>query len=188
MNNRKFTLKADLVRKDSNSNAFLTMSKEAFVLTYSILDNPLDKILQVKIFAEDLENQHKIPLADFAVTSAGFPKITSSEAFDAWAVENRLLQEELVAKSRLVQEFLQENQPPITDEKLRKEFDDLRADAEEVATKIRELGVQPQVEYQYINKYEDVITYFDAGVLTEQGLEWSKTIPLLNGTVGDYIK
>jgi len=48
--------------------------------------------------------------------------------------------------------------------------------------------VRPQVQYLYVNKYSDVLKYFNNdGSLTDDGIVWAKTAILFGKPLGDYL-
>jgi len=60
----------------------------------------------------------------------------------------------------------------------------------EITNKQNEINslVRPQPVYEYVNKYSDVLQYFNNdGSLTEDGIVWAKTIKLFGKPISDYI-
>ena len=161
--NYTFEIKKDLqVPSLKNSKAFVTYPKEHFVLGYRIESFPRQEYMNVHI---EILDKVKLSVVDvlnsFTVTEQGFATgiISNQTEIDNW-----------IASATLLNEQLNNSQD--------------EAEIETLTAQIQELGAKPNPIELYVNKYSEVIEYFDnKGKLTSDGLIWASNLSFLK----DYL-
>jgi hypothetical protein len=175
--------------------AYLKFSKDVFGLTYSIKPNPREKTMTVNVSAVDLATQRIVwDVYTWLITEQGFPTdvVINQDEINQYEVTLQQLTAELAI---LTEELnaLQAEYDALED-KTTEEAEALLVlinnKTVEVNNKQNEINslVRPVPVYEYVNKYSDVLQYFNNdGSLTEDGIVWAKTIKLFGKPISDYI-
>lgn len=149
-----FELKTDLVLP-FGKHSFITFPKEYYILTYSIDPNYESKYLNVKVNIVDKESQEiEKVFYKFTIIEQGFPTgiVSNIEDIHAWDINNAALRTELETASE--------------------------ERSAEILNELSILGYKPDPIELYVNKYSQVIDYFNnKGELTEAGIVWAKNLP-----------
>jgi len=197
MNDFIFEIKRPLiipVSEYSNEGVIVYNVRE-FGLGYSIMPNPREKIMTISLLVFRLADEVVIrSLATFNITEQGFKTgvVLNQAEIDAVLLRRKKLNEKL-QESQTNLLLLKAEEASLASQEL---------DTSEIAkliviteAAIEELTqelyneILPQEEYLYINKYSDIIEYFDKdGSITPEGIEWAKTVPFRGGTLNDYLK
>jgi len=152
-----FNLKQDLIIPFKGE-SYITFPKDHFALSYRMQPNYKQSYLNVTVDIVDLQDNFVSVFKEFAVTEEGFATgiITNLEDVHAWDIDMVALEN---AMATALDNGNEEEQSTIT-------------------VQIEQLGYRPQEQELFINKYSEVIEYFNnKGELTEQGIIWAKNLP-----------
>ena len=135
-------------------------------------------------------------IASYTITENGFPTgvILNQAAIDAWVSSygsissaKKALEATLVEKQGEEYQYLADKLDVPAE--LTLEIESLTEQVAEAEGQLVALGERPEPIELHINKYSDVLQYFDnKGAITADGITWAKTIPFMGLTIGDYIK
>lgn len=191
-----FELKRPIIVPAPINNAFLIFPKNKCSLSYEILPKPKVSTMTIILTIVDNDNNNILmQLAEFNITEQGFSSgiFSNQTTIDDWNTSYTPLATALLEKQTtfyaLQTEALQlsATKQPIPQELL-DQMTVLDGEINEITANITNLGPKPIGQEIFINKYSDVIQYFDnKGAITEAGIEWAKNIPFLGFTIGDYI-
>lgn len=197
MNNYTFALKRPLIIPSNTvAKALMVFRPQDFALSYTMMPNPKEGYMVVTLTIVDKINGNDVyQLASYTITLQGFGTgvITNQAAIDAWVASHTsitaaktALEISLLEKQGEEYEYLNNKEEvPV---ELTNAINALMEDVQEAEAQLVELGEKPEPEELFINKYEDVLPYFDnKGAITPEGITWAKTIPFLGLTIGDYI-
>ena len=159
----------------------IVFSADEFGLSYEVSPFPADKLIKVNIFVTELSSGWKLSLKELSITEAGFPSgvILNQSEIDSYNSNYSRLTE---LSAKLSEEAAIEAVEVKIGEPTPK-MDQLIEANKELASL-----VQPTPNELYINKYDEMIQYFNAdGTLTDAGIEISKEIGFFGGKIRDYI-
>lgn len=192
-----FELKQDLfLPATGNPNkGYLYFPKTAFGLSYEVKPFLKKKSLTVLLGVAELATDEICwPLTIYEITENGFPtdEYSNQAAYDTYLSEKVSLETEIESLGLSIDALLTAQEA--IEDNTSQEYLTLQAeiDAEYVLlnTKISDLAslVPVHLETLYINKYDDVIEYFKGdGSLTDEGIEWAKTVRYGGTTLGNLI-
>lgn len=192
-----FQLKQDLVLPATGNpnKGYLLFPKAIFGLSYEVKPNPKKKILQVLLGVAELANDELVwPLTMYTITDSGFstPTVTNQAEIDAYiSTQSTLLTNletlDLTLSSLNAQAQVYIDNEEVIPEELAAQINVTLTEMDAITTQLSSL-VNPEVEYLVINRYDDVINYFKGdGSLTEEGIEWAKTVYYGDYQLGDLI-
>lgn len=192
-----FNLKKPIIIPSPNvRNAYLIFPKDTCSISYEILPKPKDSCMTVNLTIVDkLTHAVLLQLSQYNVTEEGFPsgQFVNQAQRDQWKSQYDPLARQLVEKQQ-IQYALQTDVIALTNnnqeipQSLLDEINVLDGEIALLESNIEVLGQCPVGEELFINKYSEIIGYFDnKGAITEEGITWAKTIKFLDGTLGDYL-
>jgi hypothetical protein len=149
-----FNLKQDLIIPFKGE-SYITFPKDHFALSYRMQPNYKQSYLNVTVDIVDLQDNFVSVFKEFTVTEEGFATgvITNIEDIHAWDIDRAALLNSL-------ESTIDEEEQSL------------------IYQQITQLGNRPQEQELFINKYSEVIEYFNnKGELTEQGIIWAKNLP-----------
>lgn len=164
--------------------------------TYKVSPDPVSKSLNVSLFLTSEKNPDWLfKLAAFDITEAGFPTgvLLNQQEVDDYANNVSQINADIAANKISLSAkyaeraaFIAENEDiPL---ELSQEIFDLEKAALLLADQRNNVGDAPTPEPEIVNKYSEVINYFDRdGSITADGIEWAKGIRFAGLTIGDYI-
>ena len=188
--------KAIIIPSPNIRKAFLIFPKDTCSLSYEILPKPKDSSMTVILTIVDKEtNAVLLQLSQYHVTEAGFASgIFSNQAErDQWKSQYDPLAAQLIDKQQTlyaleVESITLSNNNQAIPQALLDEISSLDGEISILESNIAGLGACPVGEELYINKYSDIIGYFDnKGAISEEGIAWAKTIRFMGATLGDYL-
>lgn len=192
-----FELKQDLfLPATGNPNkGYLYFPKAEFGLSYEVKPNPKKKVLYVTLGVAELSTDDMAwPLTIYAITEHGFPtsQYVNQAEYDVYVAARTAIEVTINTLSSELDTLLATQ--ALIEDTTSQEYLDLQipidAKTAEVNVKIEELNALTPVvlETLFINKYDDVINYFKGdGSLTEEGIEWAKTVYYEDYQLGDLI-
>jgi hypothetical protein len=176
--------------------AILFFPKEKFGLSYSIIPNPKASEMHVTLDVVELANpKNTFKVAAFSITENGFSTgvILNQVEVDAWHASATDLNGQLSLKYAELVDYQAQEQAlieaglPVSNQ-LAQNIRKAQEDVDALIADITALGPEPIPDELFINKYADVIQYFDnTGAITPEGVLWAKSIPFMARTLGDYI-
>lgn len=179
------------------SKGYLYFPKSEFGLSYEVRPNPKKKTLTVLLGVAELATDELVwPLTIYNITEEGFTttEFFSNQAeYDTYVTQKALLESQHALLLEELQ-ILLATQGGIEDHESQEFIDATAAVAAkdaEIAVKLEQLAQLTEVTLQpaVINKYDDVITYFKGdGSLTEEGIEWAKTVYYNGQLIGDLVE
>lgn len=184
-----------MVPSPNVKNAFLVFPYQTCSLSYDVVPLPKEDAMSVTLSLVDKVSGVTIfPLGNYKITEQGFPTgvVLNQAEIDAYnsslaplTAEYNSLQTTIFAKQSDIAIAAAQG----TDTKdLEAELVLLLEDLNAVSSAIAALGEVPEKQFEYRNKYSEVIQYFDnSGTITQDGIMWAKTIPFLGLTIGDFI-
>lgn len=152
-----------------------------FVVLYEVVSNPSAMLMDITLLLVDTLDGVKIPLQHFAVTEKGFWSglYSNQDEIDAYHTDK----ESQIALVTSLREAAAE-------EAVSEEANDSSVTAQYLTEmrKLSEWPPEPQPVPVMVNTYSEVLQYFNSSMtLTQEGLEWGKTLPLLKGKMEDYL-
>jgi hypothetical protein len=165
-----------------------------FAFGYSVVPNPKEKQLNVSLLVYRVSDETLIrTLTTFNITEQGFPTGVVLNALEIKAQQEAIekYQDTInTLEGTLSILYLQEAALASAGEstvEVAAQILDLYTQKQEAATKLSKVVI-PEPELEYINRYSDVIDYFDKdGSITVAGIEWAKSVPFLGLTLNDYL-
>lgn len=186
-------LKQDLIVPQVNN--YLFFPKSTFGLSNLTHVYPLLKKIEVELIGVSKESPKNYTILNrYTVTETGEKTNTVLNQQEI-TNNNALLQSlnlERADYEKLYNETnqqLNELEDPESQEALAliEELQNIQLQLNDVMLQIN-AWVEVLPQYEYINKYDDVIAYFkNDGSLTDEGLVWAKTITFMGAPIGDYI-
>lgn len=169
-----------------------------FGFGYSVVPNPRDRVLIVTLAVFELETSTMVQqINTYVITEAGFPTgiVTNQKDIDDARIFLQQTLDELTS-AQIELQALRTHEIDLavsgaTTEELAAISQSIKDQEYLVANINITLGgiTVPPPQYLYINKYSDVIDYFDKdGSITSEGIEWAKKISFLGMTLGDFIE
>lgn len=172
----------------------LVYNTRDFGFGYSIIPNPREKVMTISLLVFRIADEVVIrTLATFNVTEQGFiTSVVLNQADIDKAVSNRadINAHILESSERLMALRAEEAALAEAGESTVEISATIEALMTQISKYLDDLNAItiPQAEYLYVNKYSDIINYFDKdGSITEAGIEWAKTVPFLGATLNDYL-
>lgn len=177
-----------------DNQGIIVYNERDFALGYSTVPNPKEKMITINLLMYRLSDEVVTRVLNtFVITEQGFPSggilnsedIAIANAKAAKFVETiAALQESVLALSIEEAALAASGQ-----------------DTTEIGAAILELNHQldtarigqqtlviPQPELEYVNKYSDIINYFNKdGSITEAGIVWARTVPFMGVTLDAYL-
>ena len=142
-----------------------------------------DEINQYEVTLQTLTNQ--LALLNDELTGLQNQKILLQDEVNALQAQYDALEDKTTPEATaLLQQITEKNTEIAIVE------DSIVYKNNEITNKQNEINslVRPQPVYEYVNKYSDVLQYFNNdGSLTEDGIVWAKTIKLFGKPISDYI-
>ena len=197
MDNYTFELKRPLIIPSNTvANALLIFPTAKFGLSYSMMPNPKEAYMVVTLTIADKETGNDVfQIASYTITEQGFATgiIVNQAAIDAWIgsfesinTAKTALELTLVEKQGLEYQYLADKLDVPAE--LTLEIESLKEQVAEATQEIEALGEKPEPIELRINKYSDVLQYFDnKGAITPEGILWAKQIPFMGLKIGDFI-
>lgn len=192
-----FDLKRPIIIPSPNiRRAFLIFPKDTCSLSYEILPKPKDSSMTVILTIVDKETSSVLlQLSQYNITETGFPSgIYENQAQrDQWQSQYDPLALQLAQKQQTYYGLQTEvitltNTNQEVPQALLDEITVLEGEMATLESSITALGEIPSGQEIYINKYSEIIGYFDnKGAITAEGIAWAKTINFLGATLGDYL-
>lgn len=184
-----------IVPSPSVKNAFLIFPYQTCALSYDVVPLPKEDAMSVTLSLVDKVNGTNIfPLGNYKITEQGFPTgvVLNQTEIDNYKkalapllVEYNSIQVLVFSKQSDIAIAIAQKLPTET---LEAELSLLLENLNNVSVQISDLGEEPEKQYEYRNKYSEIIQYFDnSGTITQEGIAWAKTIPFLGLTIGDFI-
>lgn len=196
MNNFIFKIKRSIVIpvNDFVNDGIIVYNTRNFGLGYSVIPNPREKVMTISLLVFRLVDEVVVrTLATFNVTEEGFKTdvVLNQDEINAITLRrNKLI--ETIAKTTSELNILYVQEAAMAGDGL--DVTEISKQIQQKESAVRELNLQlneeilPQPIYLYINKYSDIINYFEKdGSITTDGIEWAKTVPFKGGTLNDYI-
>lgn len=193
-----FNLKRNIILPSPTvRNALLVFPSWLCALSYKVIPYPREKRLEVFLIVVDkVDNSVLFDLAHFVITEAGFGTgVFANQAdLDTWDTAaapllalSKNLNELLMSKDFEIQQIVHSGGSP--SQALLDEVSTIVSDLAHIAADLEHLGPRPESQEVVINRYSDVIGYFDNTMsITADGILWAKQIPFLGATIGDFIK
>jgi len=197
MNKFIFEIKRPIVIpvSDYANEGMIVYNTRDFALGYSILPNPREKVMTINLLIFRLSDEVVTrTIASFSITEQGFKTDVALNQLEIDAVVLRRFKiNEKISEFQGLLFALLAEEASLAEQNL--DTSDVSKQITITRDAINELTLQlndeivPQAEYLYINKYSDIIDYFDKdGSITLKGIEWAKTVPFRGGTLNDYLK
>lgn len=197
MDSYTFALKRPLILPSSSiSKALLFFRADVFGLSYSMMPNPKEAYMVVTLTVVNIQTgETALELASYTITEKGFSTgvITNAAEIAAWVSSATTIEGGVALKSgQLYLKQGEEYALIAAAQEVPKELtDEIAALTGEIATlqaQLVALGEKPEPVELFINKYSDVLQYFDnKGAITEEGIAWARNIPFLGLKLGDFI-
>ena len=198
-----FALKRSIILPQEDG-SFLVYPKSTFSFAYSVVPNPKARSLRISLLlANSVTEEIKRTIAEFEVTDAGFPTdvIVNQAEIDAWQA---LFEAQSETYSTAAQEYAVKKQQELallaelpTNPDVQRDIDQIVAELvglletmENEKKTLDDIRVaRPAPEQLFINKYDDLIGYFNNdGSITDAGIIWARTVPFFGATIGDFLE
>lgn len=192
-----YILKNDLILPAIGypSAGYLLFPKNEFGLTYEVYPKPKQKTMIVKLGVGRLSTGDMVwELTNYDITEKGFitSQISNQSEIDIYNETKKNLESNIISlnnniitKQIEIQSYTNQNLeiPQILKDELQSMISSLNT----LNTELNSL-IEPEPIPIYINKYDDVIGYFKGdGSLTEEGVQWAKTVYYNGVLLGDLI-
>lgn len=197
MDNYTFELKRPLIIPSNTvQNALMVFRPSHFALSYSMMPNPKEGYMVVTLTIVDKASGNEVfQIFSYTITEQGFATgvILNQAAIDAWVASfgsindaKNALEATLVDKQSEEYQYLADKLDVPAE--LTLEIESLTEQVAEAVAQLEELGDKPEPVELHINKYSDVLQYFDnKGAITADGVLWAKQIPFMGLKIGDFI-
>lgn len=187
MNNTTFALTKNLIvpATGNPSKGYLLFPAGQFGLSYNTIPKPKLSQISITLTVVDLATQEDVwILGIYNITEDGFPYITNQAAHNAYLQTKADLEQLAITKQNTANALYEQAQE---DPNLMETYTIALADLESTQSELANLPVVV-LEYEYINKYSDIIDYFNGdGTLTEEGIAWAKQVAFLGEPLSNYI-
>ena len=208
MSKLTYKLKQDLLLPATGnpSKGYLLFPKTEFGLSYQSNPNPRKKTMSVLLGVADIFTDEIVwPLTIYEITEDGFltSQMSNQDEIDAYNNNRHTLEDAISSliiniqqKEQEIQSYIDQNLPiqeysiqfESVPQILKDELQSMISSLNTLNTELLNL-VSPEPIPIYINKYDDVIGYFKGdGSLTEEGVQWARSVYYNGILIGDLIE
>lgn len=186
------TFKQDfIVPATGNPSAgYILFPKTEFGLSYEVKPDPINKKMTVILWVSKLQlNKRVWPLEIYEITEQGFPtnEYSNQIEYDEYISQKNDLQNQINILNMDL-EVLLSNLPTAEDPDIQNSINEKIQEISSATLQLNSLE-EVKLEIVYINKYDDVIQYFKGdGSLTDEGIEWAKTVYYNGQLIGDLVE
>jgi len=190
MTNTNFLLKKNLIvpATGNPSKGYLLFPAGLFALSYDIYPRPkLGQIDVTLTVVEIATNETAWLLGTYNITEAGFTNVANLEAYNTYLATKQALYEDAEAKAVINNAAIEALAQDPNNVTLQEELASAFAAYETALQLYSDLPVVEK-EIEVINRYSEVIGFFRGdGTLTNEGVEWAKTVSFMGENLGNYI-
>jgi hypothetical protein len=187
MNNLLFPLTKNLIipATGNPNKGYLLFPAGQFGLTYTTLPNPKKSQMTISLGVEDLTTNELVwILGTYNITEVGFPVPTNEAEYEAYLAEVQTAKDR-AAMAAANYSSLEEQL--VSNPELQEEYENAAIEYQAATDALNSIP-EVTLKQEYINKYSEIIPYFNGdGTLTNEGIEWAKTHNLGGVTLDYYI-
>jgi len=187
MNNTSFPLKKNLILPATGNpnKGYLLFPAQMFSLSYDVTPRPKQQQIDIALTVSETSTEDTVwILGIYKITEDGFRNQTNYEEYSQYLADKTAL--EVILSSKEAELEIANSNLQI-DETTLPQYEIAEAAWQEAFANLQALPIVEPI-YNTINRYSEVIDYFKGdGTLTDEGIEWAKTVSFMGENLGNYI-